>query len=61
LGTEGEAARAEARGIASAHVADIRAKVADLQATDQVLTEAMRECETGRQPRCPLIEVLQGS
>ena len=60
-GTEGEAARAEARAIARAHVADIRAKVADLQATDQVLTEAIRECETGRRPRCPVIEVLQGN
>src|SRR5215472_13577647 len=33
-GTEGEAARAEARGLARAHVADIRAKVADLQAME---------------------------
>lgn len=57
-GTEGEAARTEARALASAHVADIQAKIADLQAMEQVLTEAICECETGRQPRCPLIEVL---
>jgi MerR family mercuric resistance operon transcriptional regulator len=56
--TEGEDACAEARSLAIAHVTDIRAKIADLQAMEQVLSEAICECETGRQPRCPLIEVL---
>lgn len=60
-GTEGEAARAEARGLASAHAADVQAKIAGLQAMEQVLTEAICECETGGQPRCPLIEVLLGN
>jgi MerR family mercuric resistance operon transcriptional regulator len=48
----------EARSLAAAHVADIRAKIADLQEMERVLTEAMCECEAGREARCPLIEVL---
>ena len=55
--TDGDDVRAEARNLAAAHAADIRAKIADLQAMETVLTEAIRECE-GRQPTCPLIEVL---
>ena len=54
----GEDVRAQARGIAAAHVADIRAKIADLQAMERVLTEAIRECDVRQRPRCPLIEVL---
>lgn len=57
-GTEGEDACAEARSLATAHVADIRAKIADLQAMERVLSDAICECETGQQPNCPLIEVL---
>ena len=57
-GAEGENACAAARSLAAAHVADIRAKIADLQAMERVLSEAICECEAGQQPRCPLIEVL---
>ena len=57
-GTEGKDACAEARNLAAAHVADIRAKIADLQAMERVLSDAICECASGRQPRCPLIEVL---
>ena len=57
-GTEGNAACAEARSLATSHVADIRAKIADLQAMERVLTDAICECESKLQPRCPLIEVL---
>src|SRR5262249_53101374 len=44
----------EARSLATAHVADIRAKIADLQAMERVLTDIICECETGQHPRCPL-------
>jgi MerR family mercuric resistance operon transcriptional regulator len=58
-GTEnGDGMCAEARRLAAAHVADIRAKITDLQAMERVLSEAICECEAGQQPRCPLIEVL---
>ena len=55
---EGDDARTEARNLATAHVADIRSKIADLQAMERVLSEAICECEAGQQPGCPLIEVL---
>ena len=55
---DGEDVRTEAQGIAAAHVAGIRAKIADLQAMDRVLTDAICECDGGQRPRCPLIEVL---
>ena len=55
---DGEEVRMEARGIAAAHVAGIRAKIADLQAMERVLIEAICECDGGQRPRCPLIEVL---
>jgi MerR family mercuric resistance operon transcriptional regulator len=56
----GEDVRTEARSLAASHVADIRAKIADLQAMERVLTDAICECDAGQQPRCPLIEVLSG-
>lgn len=49
---------AEARRLAAAHVADLRAKIADLQAMERVLSEAICECEAGWRRTCPLIEVL---
>lgn len=57
-GTQGDDACAEARSLAATHVADIRAKIADLQAMERVLSDAICECEAGQQPRCPLIAVL---
>jgi len=57
---QGENARAKARSLAAAHVADIWAKITDLQAMEAVLSNAICECEAGPQTRCPLIEVLSG-
>lgn len=54
----GETARAEARSLAAAHVAEVRAKIADLQAMERVLIGAICECDAGRGSICPLIEVL---
>jgi MerR family transcriptional regulator, mercuric resistance operon regulatory protein len=56
----GEAARAEARQLAAAHVAEVRAKIADLQAMERILTGAICDCDAGRGPACPVIEVLSG-
>jgi MerR family transcriptional regulator, mercuric resistance operon regulatory protein len=57
----GGAARAEARQLAAAHVAEVRAKIADLQAMERILTGAICDCDAGRGPACPVIEVLSGS
>jgi MerR family transcriptional regulator, mercuric resistance operon regulatory protein len=54
-------ARIEARTLAIAHVADIRAKIADLHAMERVLADAICACEAGGQIRCPLIEVISGN
>jgi MerR family transcriptional regulator, mercuric resistance operon regulatory protein len=59
-GSDGAGVREEARGVFSAHVAQIRTKIADLQSLERVLTEAIDECAAGRHPNCPLIEVLSG-
>jgi MerR family mercuric resistance operon transcriptional regulator len=59
--TDDDDVRAEARSLAAEHVAEIRAKIADLQAMERVLTVAICECETRQQPGCPLIQVLSGT
>ena len=59
--TDGDNVRAEARSLAAAHVAEIRAKIADLQAMERVLTAAICECETRQQRACPRIQVLSGT
>jgi MerR family mercuric resistance operon transcriptional regulator len=47
--SDGQDARVEARSLAAAHVADIRAKIVDLQAMETVLIDAICECEAGQQ------------
>jgi hypothetical protein len=48
---------AAARKLATAHVADIRAKIVDLQEMERVLSAAICEREPERRLRCPVIEV----
>ena len=54
----GREACAEARDLAASHLADIRAKIADLRAMERVLADAVRRCEAGEAPGCPLIDTL---
>jgi MerR family mercuric resistance operon transcriptional regulator len=49
---------AEVREISASHLADVRARIADLRAMERVLAAAIRQCDTGQQPGCPLIEAL---
>jgi MerR family mercuric resistance operon transcriptional regulator len=55
---DGSHVRVEARRVAATHLMNIRAKIADLQAMERVLSDAICRCEAEQQPRCPLIEVL---
>ncbi|MBV8442723.1 MAG: helix-turn-helix domain-containing protein [Hyphomicrobiales bacterium] len=55
---DGQGACAEAREIAARHLAKVRAKIADLKAMQGVLADAVRRCDTGKTPGCPLIETL---
>jgi MerR family mercuric resistance operon transcriptional regulator len=62
LSTEnGKAACAEVRELAAGHLAEVRAKIADLRAMERVLTDAVRSCDAGETPGCPLIDVLSVS
>ncbi len=49
---------AEARVLAAAHLADVRAKIADLQAMERVLGETVARCADGRSARCPLLDAF---
>ena len=49
---------AEARTLAAAHLADVRARIADLQAMERVLGETVARCADGRSARCPLIDAF---
>jgi MerR family transcriptional regulator, mercuric resistance operon regulatory protein len=62
LSTEnGKAACGEVRELAAGHLGEIRAKIADLRAMERVLAEAVRSCDAGELPGCPLIDVLFAS
>jgi MerR family mercuric resistance operon transcriptional regulator len=52
---------AEARALALDHLAQIRAKIADLQAMERVIADAVERCAGGDEPRCPVIEALSSS
>lgn len=52
---------AEAREVAVVHLADVRAKIADLRAMEAVLAETVLRCADGKSPDCPLLETLFGT
>ena len=54
----GKAACGEVRELAAGHLGEVRAKIADLRAMERVLAEAVRSCDAGELPGCPLIDVL---
>ena len=49
---------AEARDVAAVHLADVRAKIADLKRMERVLEDVVAQCGDGTLPECPLIETL---
>lgn len=49
---------AEARDVAAVHLADVRAKIADLKRMERVLKDVVALCGDGTLPECPLIETL---
>ena len=52
---------AEARNVAALHLADVRAKIADLRRMERVLKDVVAQCGDGTLPECPLIETLFGT
>jgi MerR family transcriptional regulator, mercuric resistance operon regulatory protein len=51
---------AEARDVAATHLADVKAKIADLKRMERVLKDVVVQCADGTLPECPLIETLFG-
>src|SRR5271163_999809 len=48
----------EVRELAVGHLADVRAKIADLRAMERALVHAVRRCDAGEPAGCPLIDAL---
>ncbi len=58
LANGGQDACADVREIAAAHLAAIRARIADLQAMERALAQAVRGCDAGEVAGCPVIDAL---
>jgi MerR family mercuric resistance operon transcriptional regulator len=48
----------DARGIASFHLARVRAKLADLARLEAVLSETVAKCAADVAPECPVLDIL---
>ncbi len=55
---DGRAACVEVRQLAADHLTKVKAKIADLRAMGRVLGDAVRRCDAGELPGCPLIDSL---
>lgn len=58
LGAPTKASCSEVRDIASAHLASVRARIADLARLEAVLAEAVAQCVGDKAPVCPVLDVL---
>jgi MerR family mercuric resistance operon transcriptional regulator len=57
-GDDGKNTYSAAGQLAASHLADVRAKIADLRAMTSVLSDAVRRCDACELPGCPLIDAL---
>lgn len=48
----------DVKDLAAIHLADVKAKIADLRAMQKALTALVARCEEGDQSGCPMIETL---
>ena len=58
LGAPGKASCADVREIAAHHLADIRAKIADLKKLERLLAKTIAQCSGNRVPDCPVVDIL---
>jgi MerR family transcriptional regulator, mercuric resistance operon regulatory protein len=58
LAKGGQTSCSEVRSLAASHLADVKAKIADLRRMERVLASAVRACDADNLPVCPLIESL---
>jgi MerR family mercuric resistance operon transcriptional regulator len=61
LAEPGRQSCAEVKAIASEHLHDVQAKIADLTRLAAALDEAVSRCGEGDVPECPVIQVLGGA
>ena len=55
---DGQDTCANVREVAERPLADVRAKIADLRAMEDVLADAVRRCAAGEVSGCPIIDAL---
>jgi MerR family mercuric resistance operon transcriptional regulator len=58
LRTPGKASCGEVRKIATHHLEDIRAKMADLAKLERLLAKTVGLCRGNKAPDCPVLEIL---
>jgi MerR family mercuric resistance operon transcriptional regulator len=58
LAGPGDVACTEVRSIATAHLAEVRAKIADLAKLEAILAGTVARCVGERSPACPVLDVL---
>ena len=56
-----QGARADVRELAECHLAEVRAKIANLQAMERVLAEGVQCCAAGQTAGCPIIDALSAA
>jgi MerR family mercuric resistance operon transcriptional regulator len=52
---------AEVKARTDEHIADVRAKIADLRRIEKILTQTAAQCSGGEVPECPILEALASS
>lgn len=58
LAAGGQGSCADARDLAASHLKDVRARIADLRRMERILADAVRACDAGQDPGCPLLDAL---
>lgn len=58
LAEPSRAACAEVQTLAASHLAEIRAKIADLRKLEAILAGALERCSPGLAPACPVLDLL---
>src|SRR5215472_14872802 len=61
LAAGGGGACAEVQSLAASHLREVRRRIADLRRMERALAAAVRDCDAGEDPECPLIEALYAS
>ena len=61
LAIGGQSSCVEARDLASAHLADVQNRIADLRRMEQVLCGAVKACDAGSSAGCALIDTLSAA